>query len=285
MASTLKTFVDNLPGDPNNLVEAADVNGFKNENTTLITTSGQTPAAGNNNQTAISTSIYAAGAAFYTDSGVADAYVLSPVGGKLAPNAYFNGLRVRVIPGNDNTGASTINVDGLGVKDIKLNDGTTNPAAGDIMAGIQIVLFYDGVVFRITNFNLASKADMEAGVNNERIVTPARVNDHRGVAKFWVNMNGEGAISIFDSHNVASIVDISLGRYDINFTTSFANNNYAVFVTGGDRTSDVAAADNDWSYNEVTTSSVRIRSEDDQGGGGTSPQDVETICAIGFGTQ
>ncbi len=284
MAATTKTFVDDLPGDPNNSVEAADVNGFKNENTVLITTSGQTPAAGNNNQTSIATSIYSAGAAFYTDSGAADAYVLSPVGGKLAPDAYFNGMRIRFIPAFDNTGASTVNVDSLGVKDIKLSDGVTNPAAGDIMTGIQIVMFFDGTVFRITNFNLASKADMEAATNNERIVTPLRVNDHPAVAKFWIHMDGTGTIAILNSHNVASIVDSASGTYIVNFTTAFSSADYAVLITGGDINGQ-SFNDNFWSYNQLTTTSVVIRSVDDQGGGGSSPEDVDRLSAVGFGDQ
>lgn len=284
MAATEKTFVDDLPGDPNNSVEAVDVNGFKNENTTLITTSGQTAAAGNNNQTSIGASIYSAGAAFYTDSGAADSYVLSPVGGKLAPNAYFNGMRIRFLPAFDNTGPSTVNVDSLGVKDIKLSDGITNPAAGDIMAGIQIVLFFDGTVFRITNFNLASKADLEAATNNERIVTPLRVNDHPGVGKFWIHMDGTGTVAILASHNVTSIVDNSSGTYTVNFTTAFSSVDYAVLITGGD----IAGGtfnDNFWSYNSQATTSVQIRSVDDQGGGGSSPEDVDRLSAVGFGDQ
>jgi len=53
------------------------------------------------------------------------------VGLKQSPTAYTDGMRVRFDAGNDNTGATTVNVAALGVKDIKLEDGSTL-AAGDI---------------------------------------------------------------------------------------------------------------------------------------------------------
>ena len=89
-----------------------------------------------------SSSIYSSGADFYEDSGAADAYVCSTVGSKLAPPAYFEGMRVRFVPDNTNTGASTVNVDSLGVINIKETDGTTDIAAGDIVANTEVELSY-----------------------------------------------------------------------------------------------------------------------------------------------
>lgn len=50
-----------------------------------------------------------------------------------------------------NTGAATLQIDSLagGGKAIKLCDGTTDPATGDIAVGKQIPLRYDGTVFRL----------------------------------------------------------------------------------------------------------------------------------------
>src|SRR5512139_1845356 len=50
---------------------------------------------------------YAGNGDFYTDSGVANAYVLSPIGLKKSPHAYVDGLRIRFRVGNSNTGPST----------------------------------------------------------------------------------------------------------------------------------------------------------------------------------
>ncbi len=130
--------------------DAEYLNSVKFEVNNAITNSGQTPAVGTLNQSSIAMAIYAAGGDFYTESGAADAYVLSTVGTKDAPNAYFNGMTVRFLPGNVNTTASTVNVATLGVKSIKLADGSTATSAGDIPASEEIQLTYDGTNFRIT---------------------------------------------------------------------------------------------------------------------------------------
>ncbi len=81
---------------------------------------------------------------YLVDAGVADAAVvtLSP-----AISAYVAGLRLTVKMIAINTGACTIDVNGVGVRSIKLTDGT-NPAAGNIVAGIT-ELVYDGTNFVI----------------------------------------------------------------------------------------------------------------------------------------
>lgn len=48
-----------------------------------------------------------------------------------------------------NTGAASLNVDTLGAINIKLCDGSTDPANGDIAIGKQVALRYDGTVFRL----------------------------------------------------------------------------------------------------------------------------------------
>jgi hypothetical protein len=149
MGVKVLTFIDGSapPAD------AAYLNSIVSEVNGVITNTGQTPSVGTLTQLETAVSIYAAGGDFYTDSGAADAYVLSVVGSKRAPDAYFVGMTVRFDPGNVNTGASTINVATLGAKNIKLGDGATNPAAGDIPADSEIQLTYDG-----TNFNITARA-------------------------------------------------------------------------------------------------------------------------------
>jgi hypothetical protein len=81
-----------------------------------------------------------------SDTGAADAYVvaLSP-----AATSYVTGMPVVFIAANDNTGASTINVNSLGVKTIKKLQGSSDLAQGDILAGGLVVLIYDGTYFQI----------------------------------------------------------------------------------------------------------------------------------------
>lgn len=64
--------------------------------------------------------------------------------------AYFNMLRIRVKFTNANTGASTINLNGLGAKSIKKNVSVAL-VSGDILAGAIYDLVYDGTNFQITS--------------------------------------------------------------------------------------------------------------------------------------
>lgn len=62
--------------------------------------------------------------------------------------SYSAGICLRVKVLNTNTGASTINVDGLGAVAIKRSDGTALVGA-ELLAGSVIDLTYDGTVFRL----------------------------------------------------------------------------------------------------------------------------------------
>ena len=84
-------------------------------------------------------------AVYALDTGAADAYVVA-LPATLA--AYTTGLNIIMKAVNVNTGASTINVDGLGVKSIKRFNGDAL-SAGDIPAGGMIGLHYDGTNFQI----------------------------------------------------------------------------------------------------------------------------------------
>lgn len=50
-----------------------------------------------------------------------------------------------------------------------------------------------------------------------------------GLAKAWVNFNGQNTVAIRASLNVSSITDLGgSGQYTINFTTALADASYAV---------------------------------------------------------
>ena len=52
----------------------------------------------------------------------------------------------------------------------------------------------------------------------------------------WVAFNGTGTVSIYGSGNVSSITDNGTGTYTVNFTTAFADTNYAATTSSQDRT-------------------------------------------------
>jgi len=82
---------------------------------------------------------------YAADTGVADAYVvtLTPV-----PAVYATGMRVVFKAANTNTGASTLNVNSLGLKTIKKLV-TQDLAAGDITQNAIVSVVYDGTYFQI----------------------------------------------------------------------------------------------------------------------------------------
>jgi len=64
--------------------------------------------------------------------------------------SYTQGMVVQWKPDvNGAGGATTLNIDTLGAKPIKLADGVTNPTAADLVAGRLVPLWYDGATFRI----------------------------------------------------------------------------------------------------------------------------------------
>ncbi len=81
------------------------------------------------------------------DTGTANTYVtsLSP-----AITSYSAGLIFTVKITHSNTGASTINANGVGVANIKLTNGN-DPNAGDLLAGMLAELNYDGTNFQLMN--------------------------------------------------------------------------------------------------------------------------------------
>ena len=93
-------------------------------------------------------------------------------------------------------------------------------------------------------------------------VTTAKLGsaEASGLAKAWVNFNGTGTVAIRASYNVSSITDNGAGDYTVNFTTAFADANYAMTGTASlDARSETIAITG---YTEATrlSGSVRINS-------------------------
>ena len=126
-----------------NTVSADEYNNIVGAPKNLIENSGQTIDS-SNTQLSKAVANYVASGSFYTDSGIANAYVLNTTGSFQAPTAYVDGMEVRFRTSNTNTGASTININGLGAKNIKNSDGTTDILAGFISNNRDISLrFYN----------------------------------------------------------------------------------------------------------------------------------------------
>jgi len=84
----------------------------------------------------------ASGAQFGVDSGAANAYVVTTSLNFVLPKAYFLGQRVTFEPGASNNSASTLNVNGVGVKALRAYNDTALTGS-EIVAGRPIECFYD----------------------------------------------------------------------------------------------------------------------------------------------
>lgn len=47
-------------------------------------------------------------------------------------------------------------------------------------------------------------------------------------ARAWVNFNGIGTVSIYNSQNVSSITDVGTGQYTVNYSSAMNFSTYAV---------------------------------------------------------
>lgn len=126
---------------------AAEWNQVPSEIQNVIEGLGISLSAGDLNQLGKAIAGYVANGTFYLDSGAADAYVLTTIGSKQNATVYTTGFNIQFIAGNANTGASTVNVGGLGVKSLKPSVGTLG--ADDISAGVLVEAFFDGTDFII----------------------------------------------------------------------------------------------------------------------------------------
>ena len=145
-------------------------------------TSGGYPLANSTDVT--DTTIY-----FDDDTGAgsaADAYVLTPKTNTRTPTQYEDGLALGFVTVNTNTGASTANFSNIGVKNIKLADGS-DPDAGSIDGRVNLI--YDSAndwfELQVSNLDPSEKVELKSG----------RINLLRG--NFRVNQRGvSGSVSL-----------------------------------------------------------------------------------------
>ena len=84
---------------------------------------------------------------YAADTGVANAYVVTLTG---VSTTYSAGLRIQFKAGNANTGASTLNVNGGGTKNITFQDASAL-SSGTIAANAIVDVMYDGTQFLLMN--------------------------------------------------------------------------------------------------------------------------------------
>ena len=107
----------------------------------------------------------------------ADAYILTPSTSTRTPTAYFKGLEVGYVTAHTNTGASTVNFAGLGLKNIKTAAGA-DPGAGAISG--RTVLIFDSVnnwfELQESNLSTAEESYLRSGRYNAALNSRFNLN-------------------------------------------------------------------------------------------------------------
>jgi alpha-tubulin suppressor-like RCC1 family protein len=150
-------------GDPTDGVfNVTDANNIKAETDNYIDTSSQTKSESDLFQMAKTGAVVASKGDFYKESAgsAADVYLLEADDDLADVWRLKNGMRFRFKVVNANTGASTVNINSLGAKDLKLNGGSA-------LAGGELVVNQNAeIVFDETNdyfvLNLPAKESLTA---------------------------------------------------------------------------------------------------------------------------
>ena len=145
-----------------------------------------------------------AGPHYGVSAGSANTYTLTP---NPTLTSYAAGVDLLVKVNAANTGASTINVDSLGAKNIKKSDGS-DPDAGDLPLNGIVELVYDGTNFQITGGGAASGKQTNINASDIFLLNARRLSDH--------------------SSNVLNVVD---GFVD-DFQDGSTQNNTAIDISG-----------------------------------------------------
>ena len=228
---------------------ASEFNSLVNELKNAITTSGQNLSGSDAQQVAKSMADYVINGNFFTDSGTANAYVLTVVGNKVAPTAYADGFIVYYLVGNTNTGASTVNVSGLGIKNIKKDNGSQDVGAGDLTQNKLVQLIYDS-----SNdcFNLFATEFVAADYLNRNVTNNITVgytttaenlgNSGTGTVTPLISTGSIKTLTINGSFTLAAPTDTESGYIEIEATNDGVGG-YSITLTAYTQISGTYKAD------------------------------------------
>jgi hypothetical protein len=164
---------------------------------------------------------------YAADTGVANAYVVTLSG---VSTTYSAGLRIQFKAGFANTGASTLNVNGGGTKNITFQDASTL-SSGTIAANSIVDVMYDGTQFLLMND--------PAGATGGDVVGPSSATDN-AIVRF------DGTTGKLVQNSVVTIADSTgdiSGVGTLNATTLDATNIEVTNIKAKDGTAAASIAD------------------------------------------
>lgn len=206
-------------------------------------------------------------------SGAANTYTanLTP-----AISAYTEGMVIRALINVSNTGASTININGLGAKSIKVMGGYTL-LPNEMQTGMLAELFYDGTDFILLN---PARINFLTGANGIQTIapgSPTKFNSFTSITNnygFWDNTlqgfkiirPGRFRVSVLTGAGNASSLPFSCAAIyyvnGVNVETFFklpsAGGANQDFLTGGNVIEDFALNDEIELYFSMTQNSVEV---------------------------
>jgi hypothetical protein len=139
---------------------------------------------------------------YVTATGVADAYVVTST---YPRTAYTDGMLIvfKVPAGAANTGACTVNVDGLGAKSIVRADSST-PSAGDLPAGGIAELRYDGTNFVMMQYPATDANNTAADAAAAAASAAAASTSETNAATSESNASGSASAASTSETNAAA---------------------------------------------------------------------------------
>ena len=132
------------PQSPDGVFSSVHANNIKAETDNYIDTSSQTKSESDLFQMAKTGAVVASKGDFYKESAgsAADVYLLEADDDLADVWRLKNGMRFRFKVVNANTGASTVNINSLGAKDLKLNGGSAL-AGGELVVNQNVEIVFD----------------------------------------------------------------------------------------------------------------------------------------------
>jgi hypothetical protein len=216
------------------VVETADTRvPTQGENDALVGNNTDV-AVGTGNKFVTQTGLQHNAEKYAADNEATDTYVITLAP---APTSYTNGMVVYFYAKTVNTGAASLNVNGLGAKTI-VKEKDTTLANGDIKAGQLVAVIYDGTNFQMISpvgvppITTAYVPTITSGVTSQDVSATGAVNiAHRlgGIPK-------QVRITMMYASNSASVTQMSsIGNY--NGVTTSCVYEYYIASTGASGTS------------------------------------------------
>lgn len=197
---------------------------------------------------------------------------------------YQTGQAYVFVAANTNTGATTININSLGAKNVFRNAAAC--VGGELVQNAEYIVVYDGTQFNLIGATLpaATQTQQEAGTLATSYVAPSTQQFHPSAAKAWCIWDTSGTIAA--SYNVTSVTDSAVGDQLVNLTTAFSSASYAV-VAGvrGDWTSGVPAGQMVCNNQNTTSSASVIRIVTARISDGAFTDPANNFMVVAYGDQ